>query len=298
VGYIEVISHCCCRFITLDDLYNLIGAHTEDDHMEKMWSDGLTDCRSRQNTISFDDFKRLMKGQPKDLSLGTSSSSLSASLTASLRGDSRSYLDIYNVSANASFPKLNASLSLAPVVEGEAASQFGPHSAPTLVLDDVDGISSIKRERYTKSRSKSVQVLQTAWGDRDDDEDEKTSSIFRERSTGRTMMLRNGSYDEMAESAFSPLTANRALYRRHREMRLAVTEASKRFDVLRRQRQSDNGISKATLIMQRGQVAPVELQDKHDRLMFEAASRRAGRSARRMRNKTVSDVTGLLSAIS
>ena len=88
----------------------------------------------------------------------------------------------------------------------------------------------------------------------------------------------------------SPLIVNRALYRKHREMRLAVLEASKQFDFKRKTMQFS---TQAGLIMKRGAKAPDALEDKHQREMFEAAAQRGGR-ARRTRNKTVSDVTGMM----
>ena len=87
----------------------------------------------------------------------------------------------------------------------------------------------------------------------------------------------------------SPLTVNRALYRKHREMRLSILEASKQFDMKRKTMEQ----GKAGLIMKRGEKAPVALEDKHTREMFEAAAKRCGR-ARRPRNKTASDVTGMM----
>mmetsp|Transcript_11369 Transcript_11369/g.14975 ORF Transcript_11369/g.14975 Transcript_11369/m.14975 type:complete len:109 (+) Transcript_11369:1-327(+) len=90
----------------------------------------------------------------------------------------------------------------------------------------------------------------------------------------------------------SPLIVNRALYRRHREMRLGVLEASKQFDNARKFRQQKE---KAGLVMKRGAKPPIEIQDQHNRAMFEAAARRCGR-AKRERNRTVSDVSGMLLA--
>ena len=94
----------------------------------------------------------------------------------------------------------------------------------------------------------------------------------------------------MSKNMESPLLVNRALYRKHREMRLAVLEASKQFDNKRKTIQDS---TQAGLIMKRGAKAPDALEDEHTRAMFEAAAQRGGR-ARRTRNKTVSDVTGMM----
>jgi hypothetical protein len=98
---------------------------------------------------------------------------------------------------------------------------------------------------------------------------------------------------EFSLTSASPLMANRALYRRHRGMRLAVLEASKQFDKKRTDRQTKDIPVQAGLIMKRGTMPPVELEDAHTRALFDAAAKRCGRS-RRTKNKTVSDVTGML----
>lgn len=98
---------------------------------------------------------------------------------------------------------------------------------------------------------------------------------------------------EMTQTSASPLMANRALYRRHRGMRLAVLEASKQFDKKRTDRQTKDLPVQAGLIMKRGSMPPVELEDAHTRALFDSAAKRCGRS-RRTKNKTVSDVTGML----
>jgi len=97
--------------------------------------------------------------------------------------------------------------------------------------------------------------------------------------------------DFVAVATLSPLVAKRKLQRQLREMRLAVHEASKRFDIKRTERQSKEEPAQAGLIMKRGATPPVELEDAHTRALFEAAARRCGRSRR---NQTVSDVTGML----
>lgn len=102
-----------------------------------------------------------------------------------------------------------------------------------------------------------------------------------------------GEKGEISQISASPLMANRALYRRHRGMRLAVLEASKQFDKKRTDRQTQDLLMQAGLIMKRGAIPPVELEDAHTRALFDAASKRCGRS-KRTRNKTVSDVTGML----
>lgn len=86
----------------------------------------------------------------------------------------------------------------------------------------------------------------------------------------------------------TPMVTNRALYRRHRAMRLSVIDASKKFD-----RQRSHRLSEAGLIMQRGANTPLELEDEHVRKLCEVASQRCGRG-RRSKYRTMSDITGMV----
>ena len=119
----------------------------------------------------------------------------------------------------------------------------------------------------------------------------------------------------------SALVVNRRLYRAHRQMRLAVLEASKRFeeqqaeharDVIlaqREQNQEQNGggasaVIHAGLVMRHGHTKQVSSEairamlarDRAEQqTLVEIATRRGGRG-RRSRKKTISDMSGMLSS--
>jgi calcium-dependent protein kinase len=115
----------------------------------------------------------------------------------------------------------------------------------------------------------------------------------------------------------SALAVNRKLYRAHRQMRLAVLEASKRFEEERIRRtkeelrasQESEAKGKhwgAGLVMRRGHQKELssefirslmkERQTAHE-ILVETAARRGGRGTR-SRKKTISDMSGMLLSIS
>jgi hypothetical protein len=88
----------------------------------------------------------------------------------------------------------------------------------------------------------------------------------------------------------SSIGFNKTTYRKNREMRLGVLDASKMFDTKR----NEKGMRAAGLIMKRGVLTPAEIDDAHNRALFGAAARKCGRN--KTRNKTKSDVTEFLDA--
>jgi hypothetical protein len=55
-----------CRFITFDDLADVLGNTTEYEALEKIWEESLLEVNSRLDRITLHDFKRIMKGRPKE----------------------------------------------------------------------------------------------------------------------------------------------------------------------------------------------------------------------------------------
>lgn len=115
----------------------------------------------------------------------------------------------------------------------------------------------------------------------------------------------------------SALQVNRQLYRAHRQMRLSVVEASKRFeeqqarharDILVAQAEDgvNGGMIQAGLVMRRGQGQTVTseavnklLQENltQQQALVEKANKRGGRG-RRTRTKTISDMSGMVGSLS
>jgi hypothetical protein len=137
--------------------------------------------------------------------------------------------------------------------------------------DEINAGSSIHsmRTKYLTRRSQSY--------------DGKDASVKSEE-----LSLSFKTIDTTNPTSTTTLAINRTVYRKNREMRLAVLEASKTFDLKR----NEKGMQAAGLIMKRGVLTPAEIEDKHNRALFGEAAKRCGRP--KTRNKTVSDVSELL----
>ncbi len=211
----------------------------------------MQQCKTISDGITFDDFKRIMKGQPNnDMVSSNLSTHQSKGWTESVNSSSTYKLRAYGSLANTN------------LIEEESLSDESLSEQRSLTPD-------FETCTHWKDMERAV-TYSFVPPPRLFDEDEDSVAVAK---------------------TLSPLVANRKLQRRHREMRLAVHEASKRFDIKRTERQSKEEPAQAGLIMKRGATPPVELEDAHTRALFEAAARRCGRSRR---NQTVSDVTGML----
>jgi len=166
---------------------------------------------------------------------------------------------------------------------------------------------------FSRQRSKSVD-------DSDRYANEAEDKILAD--TRRSMFLPEHTHDAKAiesaikDDSLTPLVVNRKLYRAHRQMRLAVVEASKRFEDQQFKRtrselmaQHDTETKRpvgAGLVMRRGHRKELstdairkimgDRQSAHQTLV-DTAVRRGGRG-RRARKKTISDMSGMLLSIS
>jgi Ca2+-binding EF-hand superfamily protein len=117
----------------------------------------------------------------------------------------------------------------------------------------------------------------------------------------------------------TPLVVNRTLYRAHRQMRLAVLEASKRFEEQQTQRARDMLIAEgeeegkkdtlgthgAGLVLRHGEKRKITSEavrtwliqnEQRQEALVEKANKRGGRG-RRTRKKTISDMSGMLASM-
>ncbi|CAJ1966436.1 unnamed protein product [Cylindrotheca closterium] len=124
----------------------------------------------------------------------------------------------------------------------------------------------------------------------------------------------NSDFNDETRSA---LQVNRQLYRAHRQMRLAVTEASKRFEeqqtrhaknvLLAQEAEKEAGPTRiAGLVMRRVENKTIsseavkkllEENRREQQSLMEVASKRGGRG-RRTRKKTISDMSGMMGSLS
>jgi hypothetical protein len=256
-------------------MQDLVGGSMSGD-LEQIWLDSLQECKAHMDRITYSDFKRLMKGQPKEANVAVSG----------------------GLDANAVLRKRDgvAESSLQTVPEEKRQSLL---NVPPVIDEDRPVM-----DRIDQPRSRSFDLQDSRNDDSSRSLPPMRPLVIRDASLALLLPSKaEGEYEvAINDSSVSSLVVNRAMYRKHREMRLAVQEASMEFDLTRNQRRtsmSNNSVqqySKAGLIMKRGELPPVELEDAHQRALFAAAAKRCGRarSVRRTRNKTVSDVTGML----
>lgn len=122
----------------------------------------------------------------------------------------------------------------------------------------------------------------------------KTHRKQRSTSFDHRILGKNGMNDG-GSSIMTPPPGNRAVYRKHLEMRLTVMAASKQFDKEKAFVPTKTGGTRASLVMKRGTTGLIEAEDDDYQTRFQLAEARGGRGGReRRRNKTVSDVTGML----
>jgi hypothetical protein len=193
--------------------------------------------------------------------------------------------------------------------QGLALPTFPPSGVGTIIT---------KPQPYVRGRSRSM----------DESEQAKQQNLHAVADAVRDMLLPETDHahlhrqlDEVVkDESKSVLVVNRKLYRAHRQMRLAVLEASKRFEeqqaeharqVILAAREQENGEDKspvmiqAGLVMRHGHTKQVSSQAirtllEENRIaqqaLVEKANRRGGRG-RKSRKKTTSDMTGMLSSL-
>ena len=169
---------------------------------------------------------------------------------------------------------------------------------------------------YTRRRSRSV-------GEQEQENETSESRELQEvADVVRDLLLpESGNLGEIGrDESKSALVVNRKLYRAHRQMRLAVVEASKRFeeqqaeharDVILAAREGEDdkeashGMIQAGLVMRHGHIKQVSskairklLEENRTQQLkqVEKANRRGGRG-RRSRKKTTSDMSGMLNSM-
>jgi hypothetical protein len=194
-------------------------------------------------------------------------------------------------------------------------------SSPDLPMDLPDLHAIPKPQRYVRKRSRSMDDTDTSEAS---SKEEPLTPSFAERHARLAVALTENDPKKKElignEKNKIVLQVNRKLYRAHRQMRLSVLEASKRFeeqqtrhahDVLLAQ-QTENDANHdaneglAGLVMRRVQNKTVlsaavkkilEDNQKEQQSLMELANRRGGRG-RRARKKTISDMSGMMGSLS
>jgi Ca2+-binding EF-hand superfamily protein len=289
-------------FITFGNVMDMLGDSCENrDDLWHMWMESIRHVNGHMDKISLDQFLIIMKGQAlSDPSVSTrrlvmdNHKSINQSLASVLEGtqspqSNRSASDINRFEGSSEF-----STPCIPTLEDGPTTDGG---VPLPVICDSEESSP----DYLRLRSRSLETIRTNYFadmDLESDAQEEPS-----RKPVRPNILMNGRSSRELEKvvkdeSMTPLMVNRALYRAHRELRLAVLDASKRFEE-KQQSRTDEHLMPA-LVMRRGSAerestpAPATKIEDFTEAILNNASQRGGRPNRGTRKKTVSDMTGFL----
>jgi hypothetical protein len=307
----------------------LLGNEEAEAEMRQIWTDALSQCEDcDQERITYADFLMLMKGQTREQMEPRRASLLRPPPDASLAldavpegsvsppGKHRAFARFDGISALDNMLTL-PSLGIPTIGEGIPANMPFP---PVIPLP-----------QRVRARSRSLGETPIPYWEDDDGEEEGEglSGKLHTRSSGYAPPSQ--AIDELElvvkDHSKTALFVHRSLFRKNREMRNAVLEASRQFDLKRQalkcqETPSGRRTSQspgANLVMRRGSVAsntdiPNSMHDswqqipglvdsqqqeltsksEHDRVQaVEDASRRSGRP-RRKRTKTASDIAGML----
>lgn len=322
-------------FVTIDDIMNLVGndSHVSEEGMRKMWGDSMKAVNCSEAKVSFDDFLLLMKGQTREtaeseelgvMSMidenGTGNVACGMMPLTPIPSASDEIMDIDDTplsmddddDLNATptpFGALTPPVSPTRSLNGQSTPKAVKISPFKLVTDDMHSelpnIPIPKPGHYVRKRSRSF------------DENDFKQQIQNIPADARRAVALPGRDSKIDDKNKSALQVNRQLYRAHRQMRLAVTEASKRFEeqqalrarnyLLAQEAEKDKGPSKiAGLVMRRVENKTVSSEEvkklleknrKEQQSLMEVASRRGGRG-RRIRKKTISDMSGMMGSLS
>jgi calcium-dependent protein kinase len=267
-------------FIILDDLRAMLGSDGFDanESLSNVWSEGLSQCANGNENqhICYEDFRSIMKGQaPEKPGIPRPSPGLGPRRISSRKRSGQ------GVTPGGSVPELP------PVDESTKLDDESYYKTPDHV--------------YVRQRSHSMKEKRAArWVNYDDEDNSQSSLVLAGRDSPDVVEV-------ISDDSRTPIEVNRAVYRAHREMRMAVLEASKRFEEERARREHARKVAlglkngstlhrRASLVMKRGSVADLSMsrEDKEQEEIINNASERGGRPARSKRKKTVSDMTGML----
>ena len=228
-------------------------------------------CSCKMERIYYDDFLLLMKGQAKRETHRPSI--VWSPQRALLRPEDQAILE-----------------ELAETSSEDSIKQDAPEGS-----SEQERTETLRIE-FGRKRSKSLDAISRG---------SDISSMDGSRSRRSSMPVNLGSENPspLLNAPNTPLLAAREEYRKHRDLRIAIIEASKEFDTKRQAVRTATPLQKAGLIMKRGSEAPQDLEDLHQRALFDAAIRRGGRQALdkpvktgHRRKRTQSDITGLMNA--
>lgn len=240
-----------------EDVAEVLG--DEDRNLELIWRMSLEECNASRDCITFHDFKKILKGQPK--------------AAAPLSLSARNLLSAPSPLSPPARKRLSAGAALLAAAVFEAAA-----------FDD----ESCRRDSYCLAHVEEEEEEEAS-------RSTNRPADFGLPLYSRPVVPTG---DKLPESSRrSSLLIKSPLYRHHIEMRHAVMEASKRFDQKLSDLQSRASHTRASLIMKRGDME-MKYHSKGRRaseiMNVDAAMEMSGGSACRARKKSSSDVSGMM----
>lgn len=322
---------------------NLVGndeLHSEE-HLRSMWRESMKSVNCTTAHITYDNFLLLMKGQTTEPtypppsarmpSLGAvpeggsimeeeeSTMSLISALPDAeekdphfidpAAADDGSHASLPNLAVNAMYESSSSTLGLtqSPVSDSPASTKPEkevPQNEATAMVD-LDRPGVLKR-----GRSKSLADEKEAT---DSSDDFNGPAVRGDTRRALALPERDARHSEVLSMNQSAIVVNRQLYRAHRQMRLSVMDASRRFEEQQARRARDTlmaqkvkeagmmGLGQAGLVMRHGHRVQVTTENIRQYLedyrakqkqLLEKATKRGGR--RGNRKKTISDMSAMM----
>ena len=259
----------------------------DDGNLELVWRASLAECRaSRCDRITFMDFKKIIKGQPK-VPVTPAVSARRLSVTSPLSPPT-----LRRLTAGAAM--LSAAVFEAAASDDDSSRREVPGEVATRGSVTLSDISALIIEedphRYLKeARSQSHKEGSSKSAFWDEEEEPAVLPKFPVPAGQKIGESRRA----------SSLLVKSPLYRHHIEMRHAVLEASHRFDQKMTDMESieSSPAPRASLIMKRGETLikrPSKITNVCESQNVDAAVKRSGRAQRGTRTKTMSDIRGMM----
>ena len=322
-------------YIIFEDVMDLLGrdAAGSEEAMRTMWGDSIQASQIQNAQITYDDFLLLVKGQTREdqtkqhrlipsvvkptldvlhevTSLGSETEEDISNMNLSKLPSSP--IGLYGKTGEESeYTSDEYPVFIEDVEENVSIAPRSPENQQPVVpivetplplfklsIPNLSPKSTKSRYLIARGRSRSV-----------DDNDSSDEKEVDKNQPSSKEVPDNVDNDESNSS----LVVNRKLYREHREFRIALLEASKRFEdeqfqrtraeLQEKQKEDDTPHFGAGLVMKHGHAKGLSsksirklMMQRHEEQqhLVEKATRRTGRRDRRARKKTISDMSGMI----
>ena len=249
-------NYCHFQFITLTDMLNLVGNNSQftEENMQDMWGESIKAANCNEARVTYDEFLRLMKGQTREKPRDNEGSFAIKPNTfvPSVAYDEGEF-DEGPISMDDDIdpflgtPEGSLAITLNTFIPSVSYDDGEIEEGPISMDDDMDPFPGIPNKPgllESSSQNNSQPSMETNIGKGDQPAlSNRKPRLKRLKSSSydpkftpnvhRALALPECNHDQNmfgSKNTLSTLQANRELYRAHRHMRLAVLEASKRFE--------------------------------------------------------------------